>query len=54
MIRVGLKPHDWLKPAADSFSGLLGGTSDTNDSPEPSSAAARIISLELRRSDPGM
>ena len=25
MRRVGLKPHDWLKPAAVSFSGLLDG-----------------------------
>jgi hypothetical protein len=24
MTRVGLKLHDWLKPAAVSFSGLLG------------------------------
>ena len=24
MMRVGLKPPDWLKPAAVSFSGLLG------------------------------
>src|SRR5574341_843989 len=31
-IRVGLKPPDWLKPAAVTFSGLLGGGRPTDRS----------------------
>jgi len=48
-IRVGLKPNDWLKLAAVSFSGLLGGTCITPKSSKCRDAASTARQPASRR-----
>jgi hypothetical protein len=50
MTRVGLKPSDWLKPAAASFSGLLGG----RVAPERDERAPMLRTPVWRRRCPGL